>query len=415
MEACEPPFLRKSLGLTDLVLLGFNCVIGAGIFTNPGEVAAALGPWGPSFYLLGALICFPIALCFAAMARLEPGTGGACLYARRAFGEHTGFVVGWVMWLSGLIGGAAVAQQLGLLLFPGSVSNAAFLAGMAVIAMMLVNLVGSKGGVWSNNFLATLKLFALGLFLSWLLIHLPWSGLASPPAPTTPGWHLTPMWGLMLVLFSFSGFEEIGLPAGEVRDPQRNVPRALLIVLASSTVIYALVQGAVGCLGKPGSTAPLAEATRAVPWLSLVLTVAGIASVASVNASIAFTCPRSLWALAELGWLPSGLRRLSTRGGPSRCIWVTGLLMLTLVCSSHLEALISLSVLASLLQHLATCLATWKERRWSPAAFAPLAGTLVCAALVLASDRDYLKGMVISIAMGVVLSWASRQKRSSIR
>ena len=137
----NPP---RALGLSDLVLLGFNCVIGAGIFTNPGEVAAAVGRWAPSYYLLGALICFPIAMCFAAMARLEPGTGGACLYARRAFGEHAGFVVGWVMWLSGLIGGSTVALQFGLLIFPSSQPHAVALGLATILGLMLANLLGSK-------------------------------------------------------------------------------------------------------------------------------------------------------------------------------------------------------------------------------------------------------------------------------
>jgi APA family basic amino acid/polyamine antiporter len=393
--------VNRTLGLFDLVCLGFNCVIGAGIFTTPGDVASALGSLAPGAYLVGALLCFPIALCFARMARLEPGTGGACLYARRAFGPTTGFVVGWVMWLSGIIGGATVALQFGQMLAP---THGVALGAAVVLAFSCINWLGSRGGAWSNNLLAVGKLVPLALFLLWALWRFPLAGLAYPAAASV---HLDPKFGLLLILFSFSGFEEIGLPAGEVRRPERNVPLALLIVLATCTLVYSLVQGAVGCLGLVGSAAPLVQATASVPWLSAALMVGGVLSLASVNASINFTTPRSLWTLAEQGWMPAWLRPLSSGGSPTRCIAISMVLMLTLLCSSHRKQLLSLSVLASLLQYLSTALAAGRERL----SLAPVAAVAVCAGLLACSRPSDLQGMAISILAGLLLY--SRRARSS--
>ncbi|MFN8607626.1 MAG: APC family permease [Vulcanimicrobiota bacterium] len=376
---------ERRLGLLDFLCLGWNCVIGSGIFLTQGEIARQVGSYGPVMFLIGGLCCLPIALCFAQLAQRFHGTGGSSLYAREAFGKRAGFLVGWVMWLSGLIGLSSVSVGLAAYLHQGP------LVACSIVALLaLVNLFGSRSGALSNNLLAIVKLGPLFLAALAGLAH-PWQTLwpAAEPAGA-PNYKL----GLLLVLYTYSGFEEIVLAAGEAKDPARTVPRATVLVLLSSALVYTLLQGVAG----PALAEHPLEA--ALPSLAGMLGVAAVASLASVNASIAFTTPRSLWTLAHQGWLSPRLLKLHN-GAPSLCIVISSGLVMLLILSKNLEALIALSVLAALLQHLASSLACWKLRlgRLLP----PLAVATCLLLLGTSSGRD-LAGMGASLLLGVFIS-----------
>lgn len=384
---------QRRLGLFDLLCLGWNCVIGSGIFATQGAIAAQVGSLGPTMFLIGGLFCLPIALCFSHLAQRFHGMGGSSLYAREAFGPRAGFLVGWVMWQSGLIGLATVATLLAQ--FSGTDSPRLF-ACATVLILAVLNLLGSRSGSWTNNVLALIKLIPLALAAVVGLaqvgpVQTLWPSLAPLAAPNYK-------LGLLLVLYTYSGFEEIVLPAGETKRPEKNVPRATVLVLVSSALFYTVLQGIVSSKGTAGADQPLAAA---LPALAGALTVAAAASYASVNASIAFTTPRSLWTLAHQGWLPTRLLKLH-RGAPVLCILISSCLSIALILSNNVDSLIALSVLASLLQHLASSLACWKLKMagWLP----PLA-VATCLLLLGTSSLKDLGGMGVSLLLGATISF----------
>ncbi len=390
---------QRRLGLFDFLCLGWNCVIGSGIFSTQGAIVAQVGPLGPAMFLVGGFFCLPIALCFSQLAQRFHGMGGSSLYTREAFGPRAGFLVGWVMWQSGLIGLATVATLLAQ--FTHS-KHPQLVACASVVLLAALNLLGSRSGSWTNNILAIIKLLPLVLAAVVGLSQIgPWETIwPTVPPPITPDYKM----GLLLVLYTYSGFEEIALPAGEAKSPEKTVARATVLVLVSSAVFYTILQGIVSSKGTAGAEQPLAAA---LPALAGALTVAAAASYASVNASIAFTTPRSLWALADQGWLPSRLLELH-RGAPTLCILISSALTISLILSKNAEALIALSVLASLLQHLASSLACWKLRlsRWIP----PLA-VATCLLLLCTSSAKDLGGMVVSLLLGAILSYLLGQRQ----
>lgn len=383
---------ERRLGLFDFLCLGWNCVIGSGIFSTQGAIVAQVGALGPAMFLVGGLFCLPVALCFSHLAQRFHGTGGSSLYAREAFGPRTGFLVGWVMWQSGLIGLATVATLLAEFMH---LANPQLTACGIVLTLAALNLLGSRSGSWANNILAVVKLLPLLLAMTVGLAQVGFSETMWPTmAPlAVPNYKM----GLLLVLYTYSGFEEIVLPAGEARSPEKTVPRATILVLATSALCYTILQGVVSSRGTAGAEQPLAAA---LPPLAGALTVAAAASFASVNASIAFTTPRSLWTLADQGWLPSPLLRLH-RGAPILCILISSALTIALLLSRNASALIALSVLAALMQHLAASLACWKLglARW-----APLFGVATCLLLLCTSDVKDLVGMAVSLLVGAVAS-----------
>lgn len=397
----------QRLGIFDLVCLGLNCVIGGGIFLTVGDVARTAGPAAPWMFLIGGLVCLPIAICFAHMAREFPGTGGSSLYAREAFGPRAGFVVGWVMWMSGVIGGASVAVGFATVLARSGLTQlpAPAVASLIVISLAAINLLGTRSGAWSNNILALLKLGPLiGAALVALIHRGPWALLHPASALPPPGDWATLQAGLLGVLYTYSGFEEIVLPSGEARDPEKTVPRATIWVLLFSALLYTVLQGAV-CLQGWDQSQPLQASFSEFPWLVQGLSLAALVSLASVNASIAFTSPRSLWTLADQGWLPRPLTRLH-HGAPRLCIAISAALTLLLVCLQSLEKLVTLSVLAALLQHFSTSLACLKRVESRRHRGAPWPAIAACLFLLGTSPREPLLGIAGFLALGLVLTSA---------
>lgn len=343
-----PPSAPKTLGWLDLACLGLNGVIGSGIVASPGFIAHDLGSLGPVAFAVGGLLCLIVALCFAEMAGLYPSTGGAYVYARAVLGRFPGFLVGWTMWLSAVLGWSAVAALLADLLDGGPAAAAA-----TVLVLSGVNALGARPAAGLNNLVTVVKLVGLGAFVLWSVPRLQAQAFVPGHAPPHDL-----VAGFLMVLYTFSGFEEVPVPAGEVRHPQRAVPVAFVTVIAVATLLYVLIQGAAGSLGLAGQERPLEVAMAGHPGLLSLMTLTGLALVAGVNASIAFTGPRTLWALARDGELPAWLVPLHpTFGSPLRCIVVTGALVAALVLVVPFKTLALLSVMASLLQYIPTLVA----------------------------------------------------------
>lgn len=370
------------------------------------------------------MLCFAIALCFAEMAALVPANGAACAYAREAFGPFSGFLVGWVMWLSALVGGASVAVAFGSLATE-PIQAAAEMAGLGplppatialgastllILVLAAANSRGASQGAASNNLLSMLKLVPLAAFVVWALPRVRLDALAGP-VTTSP----EPLAGFLLVLYTFSGFEDVPVPAGETRGAGRTVPLALALVLAFSTLLYVAIQAEVGSMGLAGSETPLSGAARGHGWMASLIGAGALASVASVNAAIVFTGPRSLWVLAADGWVPGWLAALHpVTGVPLACLVLTTGLTLALVWSGTFETLAVLAVLASLVQYLTAILAVMWLRVRQPERPRPVripggqlipgAALLVCLLLLVTSDLQYLAGSGAAIALGAILA-----------
>lgn len=418
-----------------------NGVVGAGIFLLPGRIANLAGGWSWAVYVGCASLCFLVALCFAEMGSRYGSTGGAYRYARGAFGPFWGFLVGWIVWLSAVLGWASVSvgladllTGLGVSAISGPFGRATFVAVLAG-SLAALNARGARVGALTNTMFSVLKLVPLALFVVIGAAHANASPFSLPAACSGPG-DLQSL--LLWSLFLYSGFEEVTVPAGETVDPQHTVPRALFVVLGSATVVYILVQlvaqAVFPALGA-SERAPLADAAQALLG-SRGLALIGVGSVVSLlgtNASIAFTGPRSLYALAEDGFVPARLAQLDARfHAPRTAIALTAglVIALPLIDTLHLQSftlgrLLKMSALASLLQYIATCAATIAMRRLSdapPARFrAPGGAMLPWAALALVvglfcmADLQDKLATLVGVALGLPLWWLTpREVRQAV-
>ncbi|WP_329741624.1 APC family permease [Dyella sp. A6] len=268
-ETSPNAYLRR-LGVWDGAMIVIGGVIGAGIFRTPATVAARTSSGLPllALWVLGGLLTLAGVLCYAELGSRRPQAGGIYLYLREAFGNVPAFLFGWTMALINYPGSvAAVAttfadyfcEAIGLPLLwlkPVAVAAIVFIVG--------VNLFGIRAGALMQNIFAVLKLGAIALLVAVGLAlahgHLGGVLAADTVHPASRGAFVG---ALLPVLFSYGGFHYLNDLAGEVRDPQRTLPRALALGMTGVVVAYVLANVAylagLGHAGLAASQAPAAD------------------------------------------------------------------------------------------------------------------------------------------------------------
>jgi len=264
---------QRSLRLRDAALVVIGGIIGGGIFLNPG-IAAQRTESGLALLLMwvGAGVLTLIgALCYAELGARRPHAGGSYVYLREAFGPLAGFLFGWTMLLV-IYSGSSAAVATIFASYTASVfglpaAMATPLAAGALALVALINLFGLKFGVQMQNLFTLLKLLAVAVLVVCGLF-LAGAGrtplLAADPVHAGVGF----MGASLPVLFAYSGFTYLNNLAGEVREPQRTLPRALLLGMLGVIGAYALVNVAyLAVLGHAGlamSNTPAAEVMHRV-------------------------------------------------------------------------------------------------------------------------------------------------------
>src|SRR5207302_1687627 len=285
MASTAAPSLARSLRLWDLVGVVLNGVIGAGIFGLASKIFSLTG--ADSIFAFGACaVCVStFVLCFAEVASRYSGTGGPYLYARETYGPTVGFTVGWLVWIARLTSFAANSNLLPAyldLLFPGAgsgVPRVLILTGIVAL-LALVNIRGVRLAADASNTLAIGKLLPLAVFIIAGLLFLDPARFSFT---MSPGYRPLTQ-SLLLLVYAFTGFEMAVIPAGEARKPERDLPRALLMGMATVVAFYVLIQ--VVCIGTlPGLAAsqrPLADAANHFlgTWGAVMITVGIVISLA---------------------------------------------------------------------------------------------------------------------------------------
>ncbi len=246
-----------------MVLLFINGVIGAGIFGLPSKVFKEIGVYSIAALLVCAITVFIIIFCLAEVSSRFDKTGGPYLYARASFGPLPGFITGWLLLLTRFITYAALVNLLVTYL---SFFNEWFaqplprILTITFITLLLavVNHIGVKNSTRVNNFLTFAKLLPLFLFIGVGIFFLAPENFEIKVTPSFSSFSST----VLLLVFAFGGFESVLVNSGEVKDPKKNLPFALLLASSIIVVIYILIQiVSIGTLPDlANSNKPLAEA-----------------------------------------------------------------------------------------------------------------------------------------------------------
>jgi len=268
----SPSYLRR-LGVWDGAMIVIGGVIGAGIFRTPATVAERTTSGLPLLVLwvLGGLLTLTGVLCYAELGSRRPQAGGIYLYLREAFGMLPAFLFGWTMALINYPGSVAAVATTFADYFCKAVDLPLLWVkpvGVAAIVFIVgVNLFGIRAGALMQNIFAVLKLAAIALLVAVGLAlahgHLGGVLAADTAHPVSSGAFVG---ALLPVLFTYGGFHYLNDLAGEVRDPQRTLPRALLLGMLGVVAAYVLANVAyltgLGHAGLAASQAPAADLMR---------------------------------------------------------------------------------------------------------------------------------------------------------
>ena len=411
--------LVRAIGLRALTLSVVNLIIGAGIFVLPALVARRLGGAAIVAYLVCAGAIGLVLLCFAECGSRVSRSGGAYGYVEAAFGPYPGFLVGNLLWFAcGALAAASVANALvGTLAqvapwIGEGPPRAAFL-GLLYAVLAWANVRGVRTGAGVVQIVTAGKLAPLLLLIpaGALAIHagnLAWPGFPSAARVGEAS---------LVLIYAFAGTETALQASGEIRDPARTVPRAVLGALGIATLLYLGIQTtAQGVLGPElalNDKAPLAlvaERALGAGGRLLVLAGAAISMFGYVSGDVLAT-PRTLFGFARDGLLPAGVGAIHPR---HRTPWVAIVLYSALTCllavTGSFERLLILANVASLLVYLGAALAVLELRRRVVRLDAPpfvlpggpLIPLLVCAVVFwLLSHAERWELLSVGIMLGV--------------
>ncbi len=428
--------LVRALGVWGLAASVINITIGGGIFRAPGatEVTGRLGGAAPLAYVVCAIAMAFVVLCFAEAGSRVSLTGGPYAYVERAFGGAAGFFIGWLLWVTGTIATAAVAtifadsaQRLSPVLASYPARVALIVAIFAIVGA--INVRGVQFGARLNMASTIIKLTPLALLIVVGFFSIDTANLKWETAPSAADLSRSSVF----LIFAFAGIESAMVPSGEVRDPARTVPRAVLLALLIVAVFYILVQvTAQGIIGPSlsGRGAPLADAAGIVmgPFGAALLAGTVVLSTFGYLCGMILAIPRALFAFARDGVLPGALASVHPKfHTPWIAIIVQSLIAMLLAMRNPFEKLAMLSNVAALMVYLGCAAAAWQLRRKgisddASANLKPIPGSFLAPPLTLVvivwllmsvtKDEWVVSGVVAAI--GVAFYWFSTLRRKAL-
>ena len=259
------PMLNRSISRWAMVLLVINGVIGSGIFGLPSKAFKEVGVYSIAAFLICAIAVFIIILCFSEVSSRFDKTGGPYLYALSSFGPLPAFLTGWLLLLTRFITFAALINLL--VTYLTVFSDWFTLSSSRIITIVLltlllayINHIGVKNSTRVNNFLTIAKLLPLLLFIIVGFFFVRGENYEAKELPGFSSFSST----VLLLVFAFGGFESVLVNSGEVKDPGKNLPFALLLAALIIAGIYMLVQiVSIGTLPSLATTEkPLADASQ---------------------------------------------------------------------------------------------------------------------------------------------------------
>jgi amino acid transporter len=364
--------LKRGIRKWDLVFLIINSVIGAGIFGLPAKAFALSGPYSLLAFGVCAVVMLVLILVFMEVSSRFDRTGGPYLYIKEAFGDIPAFAIGWILMLTRLFSYATLINLLVIYLSffsPIFQENWMRITVILGITAMLtgINLLGIKDSTRTTNILTVSKLIPLSLFILVGLFFLNPEAFDYSSPPTMPDFANT----ALLLIFAFGGFEAGLVISGEVENPRKNLPFALITAALIITVFYVLIQVvSIGTLPDLASSdKPLADAATLIMGYGggLFITIGAILSIlGTLNVQI-LSGSRLPFALSESNQFPRFFSYIHPRfRTPSVAVVFFAVLIVIVALVWDFMGSLAISVIARLLIYLLVCGALIRLRQKSP-------------------------------------------------
>lgn len=413
------PGFRRRLTLFDVLCIGVNATVGSGVFALPDDMHRVMGGYSPLAFLLCAMLLMPVALCFAELSGRHTDTGGTYLYARNAFGDNVGFVIGWFCWANTFVSWAANATLFVELAGMRSSITGSLLSAGLVLALGIVNYFGVKLGARLVNLLVIGKVGAILCFLVVAIAAFDPSKLGG----TLPVGAMGIGQGIYLALFPLQGFEVTPVAAGETQNPKRNVPWGTMGALFLSALLFVVVQAVlVGGYPRIGAESgqPLVDAAKYFgPRIGLIVAIGSLVSVGGFTAGSALGSPRYAQAIAAHGLMPKALAKINDRWGtPHVAIAWTTIITAILAFFFDYRRLVGMSNITVVIQYFFTCVAVpaLRKKNGESAGFRvpggpaiPIVGALGSVGLVAGADKPEFLFAGATLVLGIIVATATKR------
>jgi APA family basic amino acid/polyamine antiporter len=430
-ESSPGPGLKRVVGLWGAVMMGLGSILGTGVFVSIAIATDAAGPAVVVAIAVAAMVAIFNGLSSAQLAAAHPVSGGTYEYGYRLLNPWLGFTAGWTfLWAksaSAATAALAVAGAIGHLLGWESFLMRVILAEALVVGLTLLILGGIRRSNRVNMLMVGFTVVALsGLIVGGLIKAWPhptqnfWPLLAPVRAALSP-W--AGFWQASALMFvAFTGYGRIATLAEEVQQPRQTIPRAVIVTLLLSMVLYIAVgYVAIASLGAAAfaaairtGTAPLQQVAVAVGGreLEILIAAGALTALLGVSLNLVLGLSRVALAMARRQDLPLYFAEIDgERGSPDRATWLVAVLIMVLVAIGNVTVTWSLSAFAVLIYYAITNLAALRlpaDQRMFPPLLACL-GLVSCLGLAFWVQAEvWLLGLIV-IALG--LAWHATRPR----
>lgn len=333
---------HKGLSAWQLTMLALGTVVGGSFFLGSSVAINAAGPSILISYILGGILVYFILFALSEMTVANPAVGSFRSFAAEAFGPGIGFVVGWVYWTGMVLAMSSEATAVSILVreWIPNISIASF-GSFIIIGVTLLNLLGADKLSKLESGLAAIKLLAIATFIiiALLLIVGVFFGTAPIGAgelarePLMPGGIKSIAGSMLIVIFSYAGFEIIGLAASETNNPRETVPKAItytaLCLVGFYVISIAVLLPLIPTANLSEDVSPMVASLNrwGIGWAGSVINFVLITAILSTMLAAMFGIGRMMRSLADEGLAPKLLK--DKKDVPYRGILFSGVAMLT--------------------------------------------------------------------------------------
>lgn len=411
----EAPALERRIGISGALVIGLTSMVGAGLFAAFAPAAEAAG----NALLVGLAIALVAASCnalaTAQLAAQYPTSGGSYLYGREHLGEWAGFTAGWGFVIGKTASAAAMALTAAAYLAPAGWMKPA--AIVAIVLLVGANLLGiTRTTAIAAAILATvLGLLAVLLVAAWTGNHADIGAtLAGLPERIVLDIAAGPgILGILqsagLLFFAFAGYARIATLGEEVREPERNIPRAIVITLTLVALIYIVVAVTLIAVLGPEllatSDAPIALAVADIPWaVPLAAIAAGLASLGALLAGLA-GITRTALAMSRNKDLPGVCGHINARSSvPDYSLLLVGVAAIVLILLGDIRTVIGFSSVGVLAYYLIANLAALSQddaHRFVPK-WLQWIGAVLCTILIVTLPWQSIAAGLVVLVVGLL-------------
>ena len=409
--------LRQALGLGFGLAVIIGNTIGAGILRTPGEVAAHLpdARWFIAVWLIGGLYALLGAFSIAELGTMLPQSGGQYVFAKRALGDYAGFVVGWSDWLSTCGTTALIAMVIGEYsgaLVPALVGLTVMMATAVTVVFAMLQWRGISWGSGIQNLTSLLKAVAfIALIMACFAFGNRPDAALTPPAPAH-SFFISLVLALQAVIYTYDGWTGVIYFSEEVREPGRDIPRALFGGVLSIIAIYLLVNLAflsvlpmARLAGEPFAAGAAAQTIFGQQGESVIRVLMIIAMLSSINANN-LMASRVLFGMSRDALFSDKAMRVNEGGTPTMALLLSTLVALFFILSGTFNQVIAVLAFFFVANYTLSFLSVFVLRRREPETRRPYRtwGYPFTTGLALAGSLAFLTGAVLSDPRNSVFS-----------